>query len=79
MSKLDELDAAYAQLVQSGVQPSEVWNMTWPEYNVLLISKYEQEQASPSNSNAPDRANIIRCESFQDFAAVLAGTRGRVE
>ncbi len=52
--------------------------MTWPEYYVLLISKYEQEQAAPTNSD-PERGNVIRCDSFEDFAAVLAGTRGRIE
>lgn len=77
MSKLDELETAYVSLVRAGVQPSEIWNMTWPEYMVLQIAA--SEEASQPNDSSQDRGSIIHCDSIEDFALALSTARGRIE
>lgn len=77
MSKLDELETAYVSLVRAGVQPSEIWNMTWPEYMVLQIAA--SEEATQQGEPGEDRSNIIHCDSIEDFALALSTARGRIE
>jgi hypothetical protein len=45
-------EAAFCNLVQLGMQPSEIRELTWPQYLTLIIGSIEDEDDNSTNSDS---------------------------